>query len=167
MAVWDTASSLATILDMTIFDRIIAGELPASFVYRDNRCVAFMDINPITPGHVLVVPTQSVATLGALDDGVRQHLWAVAQCIGAAQRRGLGSKAQHLLINDGRDASQTVPHVHLHVIPRYGGDTVRTLLRLSWHITTIVVPRRETAARRGRLDRQAAAIRAAMEPMPA
>ncbi len=148
---------------MTIFERIIAGELPASFVYRDAQCVAFMDINPITHGHTLVVPIQAVATLDELDPIVVQHLWSVGQRIAAAQRQGLGSRAQHFLLNDGRAASQTVPHVHLHVIPRYGNDTVHTLTRLVWHITTIVLPRRETAARRGRLERQAAAIREALD----
>lgn len=149
---------------MTIFDRIIAGQLPASFVWQDERCVAFLDINPITRGHALVVPRRSVATLAELDVSDRAHLWETAQRIGLAQQAGLGSRAQHLLVNDGGAASQTVPHVHLHVIPRYGGDTVRTLARLVWHITTITVPRRETAARRAQHDRIAAAIRAGLAP---
>ena len=146
----------------TVFDRIIAGELPASFVHRDAHCVAFMDINPITRGHVLVVPTRSVATLSELDEDHRRQLWELGQRVAAAQRRGLGSLAQHFLVNDGRAASQTVPHVHLHVIPRYGSDTVHTLSRLAWHITTIVIPRRETPGRRARLDTLAQRIREAL-----
>lgn len=148
---------------MTLFDRLLAGELPASFVYRDAHCAAFMDINPITRGHVLVVPRHSVATLAELDADARRHLWETAHRVGRAQQRALGSRAQHLLVNDGRAASQTVPHVHLHVIPRYGRDTLHTLARLAWHVTTITVPRRETPARRGQLDALAAAIGAAME----
>lgn len=150
---------------MTIFDRIIAGQLPASFVWQDERCVAFLDINPITRGHTLVVPRHSVATLAELDAKDRAHLWETAQRIGQAQQAGMRSRAQHLLVNDGRGASQTVPHVHIHVIPRYGGDTVHTLARLAWHITTITVPRRETPARRVQLDRVAAAIRAGLTPL--
>lgn len=72
---------------MTIFDHLIAGALPASFVHQDERCVAFMDISPITPGHVLVVPRQSVATLDALDAETRAHLWEVARKVGVAQRQ--------------------------------------------------------------------------------
>jgi histidine triad (HIT) family protein len=68
----------------TVFDAIIDGRIPASFVHRDERCVAFMDINPITRGHVLVVPRQSVATLDALDPAVRAHLWDIARRVGAA-----------------------------------------------------------------------------------
>jgi histidine triad (HIT) family protein len=148
---------------MTIFERIIAGELPASFVHRDAHCVAFMDINPITRGHTLVVPRQAVATLDELEPDIVRHLWTTGQRIATAQRRGLGSRAQHYLLNDGRAASQSVPHVHLHVIPRYGHDAVHTLTRLVWHITTITIPRPETAARRGKFDQQAAAIRGALE----
>lgn len=147
----------------TIFERIIAGELPASFVHQDERCVAFMDINPITRGHVLVVPRRPVVTLDLLDALSRVHLWETVQRIGRAQRQGLGSRAQHLLVNDGKAASQTVPHVHIHVIPRYGGDTLHTLARLAWHITTITVPRRETPQRRGQLESAAAAIRGALQ----
>lgn len=136
----------------TIFDRIIDGSLRASFVHQDARCVAFMDINPITRGHVLVVPRQSQSRLAALDADCRAHLWDVAHRIALAQQSALGSVAQHFLVNDGRGASQTVPHVHIHVIPRYGGDALRSLGRLVWHVSTLMVPRRETAARRAGLD---------------
>jgi histidine triad (HIT) family protein len=146
----------------TIFDAIISGRLPASFVHRDEHCVAFMDINPITRGHVLVVPRQSVATIDELDPPVRAHLWELARRVGAAQRAGLGSRAQHLLLNDGKAASQTVPHVHIHVIPRYGNDTVRTLGRMIWHVSTLMIRRPETAARRQRLNALAARIAAKM-----
>jgi len=149
-------------LAMTIFERLLAGQLPASFVYRDERCAAFLDINPITRGHVLVVPRQSVATLAELDPALRNHLWETAHRIGLAQQRALGSRAQHFLVNDGRAASQTVPHVHIHVVPRYGGDTLHTLARMFWHVTTITLPRRETESRRRPLDQLAAAIAAAM-----
>jgi histidine triad (HIT) family protein len=142
----------------TLFDAIIDGRIPASFVHRDAHCVAFMDINPITRGHVLVVPRQSVATLDALDPVVRAHLWDIARRVGGAQRAGLGSKAQHFLLNDGKAASQTVPHVHIHVIPRYGNDSVRTIGRMIWHVSTLMVRRPETTARRQRLDALAARI---------
>jgi len=137
---------------MTIFDRIIAGQLPASFVYQDDICVAFLDINPMTRGHTLVVPRRSVPTLDLLDAAARAHLFEVVQKVSAAQRKGLGSLAQHLLVNDGKDASQSVPHVHIHVMPRYGGDMLHTVARMIWHVTTLAIPRRETSERRAELD---------------
>lgn len=146
----------------TVFDRIISGVLPASFIHRDELCVVFLDINPVRPGHALVVPLQSVATLQELPASTRQHLWEVAQRVGQAQQRGLGSAAQNLLINDGKAASQTVPHVHIHVVPRYRGDTLRMLAWMFWHVTTLTVPRPERAAARARLDATAQRIRNAL-----
>lgn len=147
---------------MSIFDRLLAGELPASFVYRDERCAAFLDISPMARGHTLVIPTRACVTLDELDAGERAHLWDVAVAVGAAQRAGLGSQAQHLLVNDGKAASQSVPHVHVHVIPRYGGDTVSTVGRMIWHVATLAVPRPETRKRRARLDALATQIAAHM-----
>ena len=132
---------------MSIFDRLLAGELPASFVYRDERCAAFLDISPMARGHTLVIPTRACVTLDELDAGERAHLW---------------SQAQHLLVNDGKAASQSVPHVHVHVIPRYGGDTVSTVGRMIWHVATLAVPRPETRKRRARLDALATQIAAHM-----
>lgn len=152
---------------MTVFEQLIAKKRPASFVHEDRACIAFMDINPITPGHVLVVPRQAVVTLAELDAATRQHLWEVAHRIGLAQQKALGSHAQHFLVNDGKAASQTVPHAHIHVIPRRRGDTVRAVTRLIWHVTTLLVPRPETATRRMRLDAQADATRAVFDtPQP-
>lgn len=153
---------MPTAFPMTIFDRIIAGQLPASFVYQDDVCVAFLDINPMTRGHTLVVPRRSVPTLDLLDAATRAHLFEVVQKVGAAQRKGLGSLAQHLLVNDGKAASQSVPHVHIHVMPRYGGDMLQTVTRMIWHVTTLAIPRRETPERRGTLDRLARQIGEAM-----
>lgn len=149
----------------TVFDAIIAGRLPASFVHQDARCVAFLDINPLSKGHVLVVPRQSVSTLATLDAATRLHLWEVANRVALAQQRALGSIAQHFLVNDGRGASQSVPHVHLHVIPRYADDRWRTVLRMAWHIATLTVPRPERLLPRSQLDAIAAAINAALTPV--
>jgi histidine triad (HIT) family protein len=148
---------------MTVFDHIIQGTIPASFVHRDDRCVAFMDIKPMSPGHVLVVPLQSVATLEEIEPQARAHLWDVAIRIGAAQRQGLGSLAQHFLVNDGRAASQSVPHVHIHVIPRYANDGVRTVGRMAWHLATLQALPRESSKRRAGLERAARAIRSALQ----
>ena len=149
----------AAALGMTVFDHIIAGRLPASFVHQDEQCVAFMDIRPIRPGHVLVVPRQSVPTLDELTDAQRAHLFEVAGRVARAQRQALGSRAQHLLVNDGRAASQTVPHVHIHVIPRYLDDSMTTLTRMIWHLTTLRLPCREAS-------RTTSGARSARQPDP-
>lgn len=149
---------------MTVFDHIIAGRLRASFVHQDEHCVAFMDIRPFSPGHVLVVPRVSVPTLAELDAASCAHLLQVGRRIAAAQQRALGSAAQHFIVNDGKAAAQTVPHVHLHVIPRYPGDRWRALSRMALHIALLGRPPREDPVLRGVLDEQAARIAAALLP---
>lgn len=138
----------------------MTGRVPASFVHRDEHCVVFMDIRPISPGHVLVVPRQPVATLAELDPAVGDHVWRVARRVALAQQGALGSLAQHFLVNDGAHASQSVPHVHIHVIPRYARDNARSVARLIRHFATQMLLYRETASKRQRLDVQAAAIAA-------
>lgn len=140
---------------MTVFDLLIAGSLPAHWVHQDDCCVAFMDIHPMSPGHVLVVPRRSVATLAELDADTRSHLFEVAHRVARAQRQALGSQAQHFLINDGKAASQSVPHVHIHVIPRYGNDTLHTVGRMLWHVATLAVPKRVGESKRRLLQKQA------------
>lgn len=147
---------------MTIFDKIISGGLPASFVWQDELCVAFMDINPTSAGHVLVVPRKSVVTLAELTAKERAALWELANRIAVAQQQALGSKAQHFWVNDGRAAGQSVPHVHIHVMPRYGGDRLRTLGKVTWHLLTMALPSSPSAKKRAELEAQAAAIKTAL-----
>lgn len=106
-----------------IFCDIIFGLSPANFVYRDDLCTAFMDIRPVNPGHVLVVPCRHTALLTELDDASVGHMFQVAQRVDVALRAsGLKCEAVNLFLADGRVAGQEVPHVHLHVIPRFTGD---------------------------------------------
>lgn len=148
---------------MTIFDHLMAGNLPASFVHEDERCVAFLDIRPVSPGHVLVVPRRSVVTLAELDAEDLAHLWAVGNRIAAAQQAGLGSAAQHFLLNDGPVANQSVPHVHLHVVPRYRKDGWKTLRLLVRNIAMLKIPPKENADLRKELDEIALKIRNALQ----
>lgn len=107
----------------TIFARILRGEAPATFVYRDERVSAFMDVQPVNPGHVLVVPNASVASLADLDEATGAHLFRVAHRIAKALRRSdLRCEGVNLFLADGEAAMQEVFHVHLHVFPRYAGD---------------------------------------------
>lgn len=106
-----------------IFCDILAGRAPASFVYRDDICSAFMDIRPINPGHLLVIPNVHAASLDRLDPQVGAHLFQVGQQMAAALRQsGLRCQGVNLFLADGEAAGQEVFHVHLHVIPRFVGD---------------------------------------------
>lgn len=96
----------------TIFTRIIEGELPGRFVYRDDTCVAFLSIAPIRPGHTLVVPIAEVDHWVDLDPDVAAHLMRVAQTIGRAQMQAFAPARVGLIV-----AGMEVPHTHLHVIP--------------------------------------------------
>jgi histidine triad (HIT) family protein len=111
-----------------LFCKIVAGEVPATRVREDERTVAFMDINPATRGHLLVVPrahARDVLEVGA-EDLVACAL--AAKELTALVSERLGADGVNLLNSYGREAWQTVFHFHLHVIPRYVGDP----LRLPW-----------------------------------
>ena len=96
----------------TIFSRIIDGEIPGTFVWKDALAVAFLSINPLSHGHTLVVPRQEVNHWLDLDPALAAHLMTVAQSIGKAQQRAFGCERVGLII-----AGFEVPHTHLHVIP--------------------------------------------------
>ena len=96
----------------SIFTRIIEGEEPARFVWRDDRCVAFLASAPVRPGHTLVVPIDEVDNWLDLDDVTAQHLMAVAQRVGRAINQAFQPKRVGLMI-----AGFDVAHVHLHVAP--------------------------------------------------
>jgi histidine triad (HIT) family protein len=106
-----------------IFCRILAGTLPATFVHRDDVCVAFMDIQPVNPGHLLVVPTRHAAHLADIDGELAGHLMRVAHRLAAALRLAdVRCEGVNLFLADGAAAMQEVFHVHLHVFPRFKGD---------------------------------------------
>jgi histidine triad (HIT) family protein len=110
----------------SIFTRILRDELPASFVHRDPQVAAFLDIQPLTPGHTLVVPVMEVAGLSDLPPEILTRITALGQEIGKAIRTADPSVTGiNWLLCDGPDAGQEVPHVHLHVIPRRKGDGLR------------------------------------------
>lgn len=99
----------------TIFSRIIDGELPGRFVWRDDRCAAFLSINPLRAGHTLVVPRAEVDHWVDLDPATNAHLMSVAQEIARAQMDAFTPTRVGLMI-----AGLEVPHVHLHVVPMDG-----------------------------------------------
>ena len=106
-----------------IFCKILDGSLEASVVYRDERCTAFLDIQPVNPGHLLIVPNVHASYLADLDADDGAQMFRVAQKLGAALRRsGVRCEGVNLFLADGEAAMQEVFHVHLHVFPRYDGD---------------------------------------------
>lgn len=106
-----------------IFCRIVAGELPASVVHRDDRCAAFMDIRPVNAGHLLVVPLRHGTHLADIDGDMAAHLMKVGHAAAAALRAsGLPCEGVNFFLADGEAAMQEVFHVHLHVFPRFKGD---------------------------------------------
>ncbi len=99
----------------TIFTHIINGDIPGTFVWTDDVCVAFMSINPLQPGHVLVVPRAEVDHWIDLDADTATHVFSVARTIGAAVDRAFSPERVGLVI-----AGFEVPHAHVHVVPIRG-----------------------------------------------
>jgi histidine triad (HIT) family protein len=111
-----------------LFCKIVAGELPSTRVDEDDRTVAFMDINPATRGHALVIPREHARDLHEVSAEDLCATMAAAQRLAALARDRLDADGVNLLNSCGRAAWQTVFHFHVHVIPRYDDDP----LRLPW-----------------------------------
>jgi len=105
----------------TLFTKIINGEVPGRFLWKDSTCVAFLSIQPLSPGHALVVPRAEVDHWLDLEPAVAEHLMNVAQCIGKGLQRAFNPVKVGMII-----AGLEVPHVHLHVVP------IRTLQDLNF-----------------------------------
>jgi histidine triad (HIT) family protein len=111
-----------------IFCRIISGDIQGQIIEQDERTVAFMDINPATRGHALVVPRRHVRDLIEIEPSELEATILAAKRLAAKMPDRLGADGVNLLNSCGRAAWQTVFHFHIHVIPRYRGDP----LRLPW-----------------------------------
>jgi histidine triad (HIT) family protein len=112
-----------------LFCKIVAGDLPATRVYEDERTIVFMDINPATRGHALIVPRAHAADLLEVGAEDLAAVAVTAQRVARLASERLDAVGVNLLNSCGAQAWQTVFHFHLHVIPRYNGDP----LRLPWH----------------------------------
>ncbi|QIG45722.1 HIT family protein [Nocardioides anomalus] len=106
-----------------VFCRIVAGELPAEIVLDEPDLVAFLDQRPVFKGHVLLVPREHVVTLPDLPAGLRDGFLEAAQRLATAVVDGLGAQGSFVAMNN--TVSQSVPHLHLHVVPRTKGDGLR------------------------------------------
>lgn len=100
-----------------IFCRIIAGEIPAKIVYEDEHCVAFNDINPQAPKHILVIPREHFASLAKAGQERAEIIGQVMLACGkVADQEGFGEKGFRTVINNGKDAQQSVFHLHVHLL---------------------------------------------------
>ena len=136
--------------DQCLFCSIAAGETEAAVVWSDDDFAAFLDVRPVFKGHVLLVPRQHVVTLPDLPASLRDPFLAAAQRLAAAMVAGLGAQGSFVAINN--TVSQSVPHLHCHVVPRTKGDGLRGFF---W-------PRTKYADASDR-DSWAARVRAALE----
>ena len=102
----------------TIFGKILSGAIPCHKVFEDERVFAFLDVNPLSTGHTLVVPKEPASTLDALSDESAAALGRVLPRICRAVIAVTGVRDYNVLENNGSEAHQTVPHVHFHIIPK-------------------------------------------------
>jgi len=106
--------------ERTVFDKILDGEIPCHRVYEDDHVLAFLDIGPLSDGHVLVIPKERKAALHELSDEAGAALGRVLPRLARAVLRVTGASAYNVLQNNGRAAHQEVQHVHFHIIPKIG-----------------------------------------------
>ena len=104
----------------TIFDKILDGELPSHCVFEDEHVYSFLDVNPIAPGHTLVIPRERKAFLHELSDDAAAAIGRALPRIARAVLRATGAEHYNVLQNNGAPAHQAVFHVHFHVIPKLG-----------------------------------------------
>ncbi len=102
-----------------VFEKIVAGELPCFKVYEDGRVLAFLDINPLSPGHTVVIPKRKSLTLADLPEADAAAIGAALPKISRAVTAATGTADYNLLQNNGESAGQVVRHVHFHIIPKY------------------------------------------------
>jgi histidine triad (HIT) family protein len=105
-----------------LFCRIVSGEVPATVVLDNERHLAFMDIRPTNPGHLLVVPKQHHACLAEMPDEVIGPLFEEAARLGRAVSKVTAAPGFNVIVNNGAAAGQVIFHTHVHVIPRFEGD---------------------------------------------
>src|SRR5499425_1239712 len=105
-----------------IFCRIVAGEIPAEIVAKDEHTVAFLDIAPLADGHTVIVPRRHVATIEEMPGTEAGALFAAVHRLAGPVRAAVGAAGSTIGVNNGAATGQTIPHVHVHIVPRRDGD---------------------------------------------
>ena len=111
-------------VDDCVFCKILLGQIPSCKVFEDDLLLAFLDLAPFNFGHTIIVPKDHHHSSTTLGDNYLSRMMQVAPRLGAAIMRATGAEGFNLLLNNGRVAGQVVPHVHLHVIPRFADDSL-------------------------------------------
>lgn len=106
----------------TIFTKIIEGEIPSIKLHEDALCTVILDINPVNKGHLLVISREPYPTFSECPQATLDHLMAIAKLADSKLRTALGCEGTNLLINNGEASGQEVPHLHIHLIPRFTDD---------------------------------------------
>ncbi len=109
-----------------IFCKIVAGEILCHKLYEDDFVLAFLDIGPLSKGHTLVIPKGHYETIDQVPPEVAAAMGRIVPALSKAIMQATGAKSWNLLQNNGSAAGQVVPHVHLHIIPRFAGDSRET-----------------------------------------
>jgi histidine triad (HIT) family protein len=107
-----------------IFCKIISGEIPSAKVYEDGDFIAILDINPVSKGHVLVIPKKHCENLFDMDDELLSKTLKTLQKVAIAMKKGLNVEGINLVQNNGKDAGQIIFHSHFHLIPRMPNDGI-------------------------------------------
>ena len=107
---------------MCVFCKIAAGEIPAYKIYEDEQTLAFLDINPVNPGHILVIPKKHAANLEEVEMAELSALMSTVKKMGVRLKERLGYEGYNVLMNNDPVSGQAIPHVHFHIIPRKAGD---------------------------------------------
>jgi len=110
--------------DDCIFCKIVAGEIPCFKVYEDDRALAFMDISPLSKGHLLVVPKKHCANILEMDPDLYGYLCSLVAKLARAVNAALAPDGMNVQQLNGKAANQVVMHVHVHLVPRWHGDGI-------------------------------------------
>jgi histidine triad (HIT) family protein len=106
-----------------LFCKIVEGEVPCHKVYEDDKIIAFLDIQPLTKGHTLVIPKEHASSMDQLIPNYAAALGNALPLVCSAVLKITGATAYNLIQNNGHDAGMSIPHVHVHIIPRYSDST--------------------------------------------
>lgn len=117
---------------MCIFCKIIKGDLPAHRIYEDERSLAFLDIKPNGLGHTLVIPKTHSVTIEETSEEDLKHLALVIKKVGARLKDKLKCPAYNIILNNGKEAGQEIPHLHFHLIPRQKDSEFKSLPTLEY-----------------------------------
>lgn len=108
--------------DDCIFCKIVAGSIPSSRIYEDDKAIAFMDISPLNKGHLLVVPKEHFENIFEIGPDLYGHLMAVICRIAKAVKQVVAPEGMNIMQLNGKAGNQVVPHLHIHIVPRWSGD---------------------------------------------